>query len=66
VAIDEKYQGKGVNAIMMNDILKGAKKLGITKAETNLELEYNNKVQNMWKLLPHRQHKRRRCYIKEL
>jgi len=66
VAIDEKYQGKGVNAIMMNDILKGAKKLGITKAETNLELEYNNKVQNMWKMLPHRQHKRRRCYIKEL
>ncbi|QZT36808.1 GNAT family N-acetyltransferase [Halosquirtibacter xylanolyticus] len=66
IAIDKEYQGKGVNAIIMNDISNGAKELGINKAETNIELEDNTKVHQMWKFFKGEQHKRRRCYIKNL
>lgn len=66
IAVDAKYQSKGVNAIIMSDVNNGALKMGITKAETNIELEDNEKVQSMWKMVTHTQHKRRRCYIKEV
>jgi len=38
----------------------------IEKVETNRELEVNTKVQAQWKFFDRRQHKRRRCYRKEL
>ncbi|QZE13063.1 GNAT family N-acetyltransferase [Halosquirtibacter laminarini] len=66
IAVDKEYQGKGVNAIIMHDITKGAFDLGITKAETNIELEDNKKIHQMWRFFNGEQHKRRRCYIKSL
>ena len=42
------------------------KKIGITKVESNPELETNRLVQAQWKYYERRQHKRRRCYIKQL
>lgn len=66
IAVDREYQGKGVNAMIMNDIVTGARKIGIKSAETNIELEDNHKVQSMWRILPGRLHKRRRCYKKTL
>lgn len=66
IAVDEQYQNKGVNAIIMSDIISGAARMGIYTAESNIELEDNKKVQAMWRFTPHRQHKRRRCYTKKL
>lgn len=66
IAVDSKYQNKGANAIIMSDIINGAKKMGIYTAETNIELEDNKQVQSMWRFVPHEQHKRRRCYIKNI
>jgi hypothetical protein len=66
IAIDREYQGKGVNSIIMNDITTGAMEIGVKKAETNIELEDNKHVQKMWRFFNGEQHKRRRCYIKEL
>jgi len=66
IAVDEQYQNKGANAIIMSDIMNGAVKLGINWAESNIELEDNKQVQAMWRFLPNEQHKRRRCYIKDL
>jgi hypothetical protein len=66
IAVDSKYQNKGANAIIMSDIMNGAVKLGINLAESNIELEDNKQVQSMWRFIPHEQHKRRRCYIKNL
>lgn len=66
VAIDPKWQNKGINAIMIEEIYKSAKDFGIKYAETNIELEDNTKVQGMWKYLDKQQHKRRRCFIKAL
>lgn len=66
IAVDAQYQNKGANAIIMSDIMNGAKKMGIHTAETNIELEDNKQVQSMWRFLPNEQHKRRRCYIKNI
>jgi hypothetical protein len=38
----------------------------VDKVETNRELEENAKVQAQWRFYEHRQHKRRRCYRKEI
>lgn len=64
VAIKSAYQGKGVNAILMDEMLRAFIKNGIKKVETNPELENNLAVQTQWKYFEIRQHKKRRCYIK--
>ena len=51
VAIDPEYQGKGVNAIIINEIMPNYIKMGFKDVETNPELESNNKVQAQWELL---------------
>jgi hypothetical protein len=66
VAIINEYQGKGVNAILMNQMYEVFKKLGVKKIESNPELETNYLVQAQWKSFETRQHKRRRCFIKQL
>lgn len=66
IAVDPELQGKGLNAVVMDHILQGANKLGVKKVETGPTLETNIKVQSQWKFFKHEQHKRRRCYIKNL
>ncbi len=66
VAVRSEYQGKGVNAIIMNQMHKVFNKLGITKVESNPELETNQNVQGQWKYYDKRQHKRRRVFIKHI
>jgi GNAT superfamily N-acetyltransferase len=66
VAIRKDMQGKGVNALFMNELTRTFIKNGIEYAEANPELEHNLPVQLMWKHYEAHQHKRRRCYIKHL
>lgn len=66
IAVDPEYQGKGVNALMFNEFIPAANKLGMTKAESNIELEDNSKVHSMWNGLEYEQHKRRRAFIKNI
>ena len=66
VAVIPEYQNKAVNAILMNHVLKGCHRMGITKAETGPQLETNHKVQSQWNFFKTEQHKRRRCYVKAL
>jgi GNAT superfamily N-acetyltransferase len=66
IAVDPKYQGKGVNAAVINKVVHGCVEMGITHAETGPMLETNEKVQDQWKGVPLEQHKRRRCFIKRI
>ncbi len=66
IAVDPKYQGKGVNAAVINKVVHGCVEMGITHAETGPMLETNEKVQDQWKDVPLEQHKRRRCFIKRI
>jgi len=66
VAVRPDYQKKGVNAMLIHQMTLVYQKLGITKVESNRELETNRLVQGQWKYYERRQHKRRRCFIKHL
>lgn len=66
VAIDPEYQGKGVNAIIINEILPNYIKMGFKEVESNPELENNEKVQAQWEIFDKEQHKRRRAYKKNI
>lgn len=66
VAVRKDLQGKGVNALLINETLRSYLKAGVRYVETNHQLEDNKKVQAMWDFFESTQHKRRRCYIKYL
>ena len=66
IAIDEKYQNKGVNAIIFNKFIKGIVKNKIKYIESTRELEDNTTVQNLWGHLEHYLHKRARVYFKHI
>lgn len=62
VAVRPDYQAKGVNALLFTDLIPVYKELGFEYAESNPELEMNEKVQNQWQYFKTEQHKRRRCF----
>ncbi len=66
IAVKSDYRGKGLNAAIMHRVTQGLNKHGITKVDTNANLEENLNVQTQWKYFENRQHKRRRCFIKHL
>lgn len=66
IAIDEKYQNKGVNAMIFDKFAQGITKNGIKYIESTRELEDNTSVQNLWRYLEHDLTKRARTYIKHL
>lgn len=66
IAVDPEYQGKGVNALLFNEFIPAANQLGMKYAESNPELEVNNKVRSMWDDLETKHTKTRRAYIKNL
>lgn len=66
VAVRPDYQGKGVNALLFTDLIPIYKQLGFVYAESNPELEQNDKVQSQWQYFKTEQHKRRRCYRKDI
>lgn len=66
IAIDERYQSKGVNAMIFDKFAKGITKNGIKYIESTRELEDNTNVQNLWNHLEHHIHKRARVYRKNI
>lgn len=62
VAVRPDYQGKGVNALLFTDLIPVYQKMGFKYAESNPELEMNDKVQSQWQYFDTEQHKRRRCF----
>lgn len=66
IAVDPAYLNCGVNAIMTVELMRMLREGGIEYAETNLCLEDNYAIQNMWKRFHCVQHKRRRAYVKRL
>ena len=63
-AVRREYQGKGVNAIMMETLYRAFQRHGIKKIHGNPQMESNFQVREQWKYFESRQHKRRRVFIK--
>ena len=66
VAVRPDYQSKGVNALLFSDLIPVFIQNGYKYAESNPELEMNEKVQSQWQYFERQQHKRRRAYTKKI
>ncbi len=66
IAVRPDLQSTGVNAVLLDHLIQSGIKHNIRYAETGPMLETNSKVLSQWKHFEKRQHKRRRCYLKNL
>lgn len=66
IGVAPEYQGKGVNAVIFNDFIPSAHGCGFKWAESNPELEQNEKVASLWDGFNAENHKKRRAYKKSL
>ena len=61
-----EYQNKGVNAVVFYDLIPILNRMGFVYAESNPELELNQKMQSQWADFDAKHHKTRRAFIKHL
>ena len=61
-----EYRANGANALLFADLIPWYQKYGYKWGESQVEMETNEKVQSQWGPLEPIQHKRRRCYLKQL
>ncbi len=66
IAVRPDLQGAGLNAVILDHLIQSAFKNGIKYAETGPQLETNSKILSQWKSFDKEQHKRRRCFIKDI
>ena len=66
IGVDPMYQGKGVTAIIFEEMQDLFNKKGIKKIETNPELQENTAIQLLWKDYNPRKHKERSTFRKSL
>lgn len=66
VAVKPEFQSKGVNALLFQDLIPTYIKNGFKYAESNPEMEDNDKVQSQWEYFSRRQHRRRRAFTKQI
>jgi GNAT superfamily N-acetyltransferase len=66
IGIKPEFQNKGVNALIITDLIPIFRQMGFEYGETNVELEGNAAVQAQWQYVERVQHKRRRAYRKSL
>jgi ribosomal protein S18 acetylase RimI-like enzyme len=66
VGVDPEYINRGLPAMVCASIMKMLEKDGLDHIETNLNLENNSAILNMWKRFDSVRHKQRRAYVKKL
>ena len=66
IGILPEYRAKGANALLFYHLIPVFQKYGFKWGESHVEMEANEKVQSLWTYFDHEQHKRRRCYKKQL
>lgn len=66
IGVLPEYRAKGVNALMFYHLIPWYIKYGIKWGESQVEMESNENVQSQWSYFETVNHKRRRCYKKEI
>ncbi len=64
--VRKKYQGKGVNAMILYRSLQNLLKNGVKYVYTGPELETNVQIKDQWKSFEKRINRRRRCWTREI
>ena len=66
VAVNPELQARGLPALLINELLKKSIKNNVKYCETGPMLETNTKIHSLWRHFDKEQHKRRRCFIKQI
>ena len=66
VAVDPTLQAQGLPAILIDALLKKLIQNGVKYCETGPMLETNTKIHSLWRHFEKEQHKRRRCFVKQI
>ena len=66
IGVLPEYQKTGAHAMVMARITENIRNSNLTALETNAVLEGNLMMRNQWMGYPGIQHKRKRCYVKEI
>lgn len=66
IGVLPEYEKKGIASSIIAHTLNMFDKYGIEHFETNLNLEDNYNIQNMWKHFNNVTHKKRRCFVKKI
>ncbi|MCL2670412.1 MAG: N-acetyltransferase [Clostridiales bacterium] len=66
IAVRPELKGAGLNFVVLEYLCQQAIKAGVAVAETGPQLEENVNVLASWRMFEKEQHKRRRCWVKEL
>jgi GNAT superfamily N-acetyltransferase len=64
VGVRPDFHGKGITALILHELHKNYIKHGIKLAISSNQLEENAKALTIWKNYEHRQHIRRRCWVR--
>ncbi len=66
IGVLPEYRPKGANALMFAHLIPIYQEYGFEWGESQVEMETNEGVQSQWQYLETVQHKRRRCYKKNI
>jgi len=66
IGVLPEYRQKGANALIFNDLICQFQRYGFKYAEAMPQMEANEAVRSQWQYLESRQHRRHRCYRKDL
>lgn len=66
IGVDPEYLNRGISTVFAVELMHMLADKRISHAETNLNLEDNWAILNQWKRFSHKNHKRRRAYVKKL
>ena len=66
IGVLPEYRSKGANALVFTDLIPRYIKHGIKWGESQVEMEHNTGVQGQWSIFEHINHKRRRCYRRQI
>lgn len=66
VAVDPSLQSMGIPVLIIEKLLKVAIDNNVKYCETGPMLETNTAIHSLWKQFEKEQHKRRRCFIKDI
>ena len=66
IGVLPEYRSKGANSLLFYHLIPIYQKYGFKWGESHVHMETNVNVQHQWQLFDNEQHKRRRCYKKNL
>lgn len=66
IGVLPEYRQKGANSLIFNDLIQQFQRYGFRYAEAMPQMEGNEAVRSQWQYLESRQHRRHRCYRKDL